>query len=80
MFTQTLLKCSIKDNGVGREKAKELKSKAATTKKSLGMKLTESRLILLSKNAQQNDSVEIIDLYEADHQPSGTAVILTIPV
>jgi len=78
-----MLRCVIEDNGVGREKAKELKSKTATTKKSLGMKLTENRLSLLNKHAELNASVEIIDLYNGANgstEAAGTKVILNIPV
>jgi len=51
MINENMLECIIEDNGVGRAKAKELKSKSATTRKSLGMKLTEGRISLLNKHA-----------------------------
>jgi LytS/YehU family sensor histidine kinase len=76
----TLLECSIEDNGVGRERARELKSKSASTSKSLGMKLTESRLALLNKHSNWGASVDIIDLKDEAGLPSGTRVILKIPV
>ncbi len=78
--TQTLLECVIEDNGVGRDKAKELKSKSASTKKSLGMKLTEDRLALLNKQAKLDASVEIEDLKSTSGEAAGTKVILKIPV
>lgn len=74
-----MLQCVIEDNGIGREKAKELRSKSVTTKKSLGMKLTENRLSLLNKHAELNASVEIIDLVN-DNEAAGTKVILKIPI
>lgn len=76
----SMLQCVIEDNGIGRAKAKELKSKSAITKKSLGMKLTENRLSLLNKHAELNASVEIIDLVEDNKAPMGTRVILKMPV
>ena len=76
----SMLQCVIEDNGIGRAKAKELKSKSAITKKSLGMKLTENRLALLNKHAELNASVEIIDLVEENDAPLGTRVILKMPV
>lgn len=76
----SLLECVIEDNGVGREMARELKSKSASSGKSLGMKLTESRLALLNKHSDWNASVEIIDLRNAEGLPAGTKVILRIPV
>lgn len=78
-----MLQCVIEDDGIGREKARELRSKTATTKKSLGMKLTESRLALLNRHAELNASVEIIDLFGGENgnrHPAGTKVILNIPV
>jgi LytS/YehU family sensor histidine kinase len=75
-----ILNCVIEDNGVGREKAKELKSKSATSRKSLGMQLTEHRLSLLNKHAELNASVEIIDVQNRNNESGGTKVILKIPV
>ena len=72
--------CIIEDNGVGRERAKELRSKSAATKKSLGMKLTEDRLALLGKQAQTDASVEVEDLKTNDGGAAGTKVIIKIPV
>jgi putative methionine-R-sulfoxide reductase with GAF domain/ligand-binding sensor domain-containing protein/two-component sensor histidine kinase len=76
----SLLECMVEDNGVGRDKARELKSKSASNSKSLGMKLTESRLALLNKHAQWDASVEIMDLKSDNGEASGTRVILRIPV
>jgi putative methionine-R-sulfoxide reductase with GAF domain/two-component sensor histidine kinase len=75
-----LLECLVEDNGVGREKAKELKSKSASTSKSLGMKLTESRLAILNQHSNWGASVEVIDLKTADGEASGTRVILRMAV
>ena len=80
MLNENMLECIIEDNGVGRAKAKELKSKSATTRKSLGMKLTEGRISLLNKHAELNASVDIIDLTSFEDQAAGTRVILKIPV
>lgn len=80
MNGDSVLHCVVEDDGVGREKARELKSKSATSRKSLGMQLTENRLSLLNKHAELNASVEIIDLKRDDGTPAGTRVILKIPV
>jgi LytS/YehU family sensor histidine kinase len=77
---ENMLQCVIEDNGIGRAKARELKSKSATTKKSLGMKLTENRISLLNRHAQLNASVEIIDLVKEENEAAGTKVILNIPI
>lgn len=80
MIKGSVLQCVIEDNGVGRKKSQELKSKSATSRKSLGMKLTEHRLTLLNKHTALNASVEIIDLYDEKEAPAGTRVVLKIPV
>ena len=78
--TATLLECVIEDNGVGREKAMELKSKSASSRKSLGMKLTEDRLALLSRQAQIDAVIEVEDMKDENGMAAGTRVILKIPV
>ena len=80
MIDENMLQCIIEDNGVGRTRSQELKSKSATSKKSLGTKLTENRLSLLNKHAQLNASVDILDLYNGNGNSKGTRVVLKIPV
>ena len=80
MTDKGMLQCIIEDNGVGRVKAKELKSKSATSRKSFGMQLTQSRLALLNRHAELNASISIIDLEDVNKEPTGTKVILLIPV
>jgi sensor histidine kinase YesM len=80
LLDDNILQCVIEDDGVGREKAKEFKSKSATTRKSLGMKLTEDRISILNKHTSVHASIAILDLVAADGEPAGTQVILKIPV
>jgi LytS/YehU family sensor histidine kinase len=80
MAGQSMLQCVIEDNGIGREQAQALKSKTATSRKSLGLKLTQDRLSLLNKHAALNASIEITDLENEQGQAMGTRVILKIPV
>ncbi|MFT3947365.1 MAG: histidine kinase [Agriterribacter sp.] len=77
---QNILQCTIEDDGVGREKAKELKSKSTSTKRSLGMKLTEDRLSLLNRQRLLDATVEVFDLKDRSGEATGTKVILKIPV
>lgn len=72
------LKCSIEDNGVGREKAKTMSTDAVGKRKSLGMKITEERLRLLSKE-NLSEMIHITDLKERDIA-AGTRVDVHIPV
>jgi putative methionine-R-sulfoxide reductase with GAF domain/streptogramin lyase len=80
MKNEGMLECVIEDNGIGRERSKELKSKSATSRKSLGMKLTEDRLAILNKHTELNASVEIHDLKSDSGVALGTRVTILIPV
>jgi sensor histidine kinase YesM len=77
---EDMLQCTIEDNGIGRKRASELKSKSATNNKSLGMKLTEERIVMLNQYTSQHASISIIDLENEKGEATGTKVILKIPV
>jgi LytS/YehU family sensor histidine kinase len=74
----TILRCEITDNGVGRKKAMELKSKSAESRKSLGLKITKERLDLLNSDVNGYASFEIEDLYDNEGHANGTKVILNV--
>lgn len=68
----------IIDNGIGREKSKEMTDSFAYKKSSLGTKITEERIQSLNfSNLNQSISFEIIDLYEQE-KATGTKVVLKI--
>ncbi len=69
--------CTIEDNGVGREKAKEIEKKKQN--QSLAIDITKERLDILSKRLKQKFSLEIIDLKNEKDIPRGTKVNITIP-
>jgi|GEM_PF-1449907 len=74
-----MLKCTIEDDGVGREKAQEVKDKSVLIKhKSQGMKITEERLQKIGK--VKGSKVAIIDLYDEQGKPCGTRVIIRMPL
>ncbi len=73
------IQCIIEDNGVGREKAKEIKAKRNVLHKSFATKATQSRLELLNYRKDNKIGVEIIDLIDKNQQAIGTKVILNIP-
>ncbi|HEY8896691.1 MAG TPA: histidine kinase, partial [Niastella sp.] len=78
--SETMLVARIEDNGVGREKAKEMKSKEVVRNKSYGMQLTYDRLKLLNRLKHQTPSVIVEDLVDEDGISQGTRVTLHIPV
>lgn len=75
-----LLRVTISDDGVGRQKAAELKSKSATPRKSFGMEVTSERIALINQLYQTRTQVQIKDLVDASGEPAGTVVVLEIPI
>lgn len=75
------LKCIVEDNGIGREKALEFRSKKyAGRKKSMGMRITQDRIQIINKMFDSKTSVEIFDLKDNQGRPAGTRVELYIPI
>ncbi len=72
------LNISITDDGIGREKAAELKSKSATHK-SHGLKVTALRIDMMNKLNSTGAKVRIVDLKDAHGNAMGTKVDLIIP-
>jgi hypothetical protein len=72
--------CKIADDGIGRKKASELKSKSSSTHKSMGMQITASRIEMLQQKKHLDASIKITDLVLADGSAGGTEVLLKIPV
>ncbi|MDX1477843.1 MAG: histidine kinase [Saprospiraceae bacterium] len=70
----------IEDDGIGREAAKQRKSKSATKNKSYGMQITSSRIALVKETFGIESKVDVIDLLDASGHPAGTRVILEIPL
>ncbi len=71
------LRCTIEDDGIGREAA--LKFRTKRKKKSIGMQLTHERLELMKKELGLDISVKITDLKDNAGQATGTRVELLIP-
>ena len=73
-----ILYCSITDNGVGRLKTAELKSKSAERQKSLGLKITNNRLALLNKRSREDSHYEMNDILDEKGNTGGTQVDIRI--
>lgn len=72
--------CVVEDNGVGRAQAQASKPAAKRDEKSLGISLVESRLKLLNNLYGLDMKSQIIDLFDANGQASGTRVIINLPI
>lgn len=75
------LVCVIQDNGIGRERAQELKAqKTGGRKRSMGMQITKDRIEMINKLYNTTNSVQIIDLKDEEGKANGTKVELIVPV
>ena len=75
---ENYLQIAITDDGIGRAKAAELKSKSATRHKSFGMKATTERILLINQLYDSRTEVNVHDLVDARGEACGTEVIVTI--
>ena len=78
--SEEVLCCKITDDGVGGQRAAELKSKSASTHKSMGMRITADRIAMLQQKKQIDTTIKITDLVLPDGSAAGTEVLLKIPV
>jgi len=70
--------CFIQDNGIGREKANQLREQSGIKRQPRGMMITQERLDILNKQRRKSFSVKVIDLKDDQGQASGTRVEITI--
>jgi len=66
----------VQDNGIGRKKAAALQS-YSTGK---GLKIMKQYFDLFNERNPAKIETEIIDLYDDNQEPSGTLVLITIPI
>ena len=73
--------CRVKDDGVGRNKAKELKKlrSGVSDHTSVATSLTETRLNILNQLEDHDFEVQVTDLKDEDGQPAGTEVLIRMP-
>lgn len=73
---KNMLKCSVQDNGIGRKASEKMQTHRDHESKAL--EITSERIKLFDQQNGQS-GIEIIDL-ETHQKPSGTLVIVTIPI
>jgi len=72
--------CFIKDNGVGRKKAEELKKERKPNHKSLGAEITQSRIELINNLYNNKINIEYEDLYDENNVSLGTIIRIYFPL
>ncbi len=65
---------TITDNGIGRQKSREMHSRPASLKKSFGMQITNKRVELFNKNFGAQIRILVRDLILANGEAGGTTV------
>ncbi|MEM8583843.1 MAG: histidine kinase [Bacteroidota bacterium] len=85
-YGQEAIKAIITDDGVGRERVRDMHALDPTRKqhRSRGTEITLRRLSLLQRSSslpeEEKEPVTITDLYDEDGSPAGTRVEVVIPI
>lgn len=74
------LKCTITDNGIGREQAALVKSQQEENHKSTALAVTQERLDILHAQSNGKKGLEVIDLKDEQDKAIGTRVVVVIPL
>lgn len=72
------LRIIVRDNGMGRTRARELESGTALEKKSHGMAITAERIDLLNQLNGRDATVQVIDLSDENGHAAGTEVRIVL--
>jgi len=76
---QEVIEVVIDDNGIGRERSKEI-NKSRLGHHSFATAANEKRIDLINQTIERKTGLKIIDKLHIDGSPAGTTVIITIPV
>ncbi len=75
-----VVQCVIEDDGIGRKQAKAIEEKKQKAYKSFATEATATRLELFNQMTNNKIGVETVDRVDDKNHPTGTKVILTIPL
>jgi tetratricopeptide (TPR) repeat protein len=70
----------IEDNGIGRERSKEISNKQKGDHLSVATDITRERIALLNRNSSRKMEIKILDLKNEKNEGIGTKVVLHIPL
>ena len=79
-LSDTILVITVEDDGIGRDKAKEMRKSNLINSTSIGIQKTQERLTILSEQQHKEGKINIVDLYNDDKTPRGTRVEIHVPV
>ncbi len=75
-----LVICHVEDNGIGRPDQSKNGGEQDSGHRSHGIHITRERLRILGERCKQDLRLDIIDLRDADGDPAGTRVSISIPL
>jgi signal transduction histidine kinase len=70
------LLCIVEDNGIGRLKARQLRSQVHVEYQSKGMTLAAERVKALNRQHNEFVAIEVIDKVDAEKAPTGTRIVV----
>lgn len=71
--------CTVRDNGIGRQKSAELKSIRGVTHQSRGLSIVAERVNNLHGKKSDRQLIQIDDIFDAEKTVVGTLVSISIP-
>jgi len=80
MWRNGMVRIEIEDNGIGRAKARELSLKLEKDHRSLSTAIIRERIRAVNKTSKKKITLDIADLVNENGEPSGTKVILEVPL
>lgn len=75
-----MLKCVVEDNGIGRDEAKKINEQQGRGHVSKGLEIVKERLDIIKATHSGNYEVTVTDLFDLEHNPTGTRVDVTLPI
>lgn len=74
------LVCTVTDDGIGINRSRKLKENSVTVHKSMALEITRKRLEVIQAVTSKTSQVEIKEIKDAQGFPSGTRIVLNLPV
>ena len=71
--------CEVDDDGVGRQKAREIESQSQKKHQSMATDIVQDRIQVLNKKLKQRIKFEIIDKHSESMESQGTRVLIEMP-
>jgi hypothetical protein len=72
------LTCTIEDNGIGRERARQIREQSGIRRQPRGMMITRERLEIMKRQNKEDFSVDVEDLKDPDGNAAGTRVSISM--